>query len=76
MAILHKLRWSSVFEERYCYIASDGYAYERPRGDRVRRYAHDGGTQTDDATRERLTRAEVGEDLWKEILRAFLRNCE
>ena len=74
MAMLHKMLYETAFSERYCYIASDGYAYEKPKGDKVSRYAHDGGTRTADYTEKVLTKEEVGEELWKEIWHAFLSN--
>jgi hypothetical protein len=41
----------------------------------VWRYAHDGGTQTDDNSRNRVNRQELGEELWTEICAAWRRNC-
>jgi hypothetical protein len=66
------MRHSSAvnFGERPVYIASDGWAYERPTRSGVCRYPHDGGTQTDDAAGRKVPRAEMPDPLWAEVCTA------
>jgi hypothetical protein len=58
------------FGERPVFVAADGWAYERPTRSGVWRYPHDGGTQTDDASGQKILRAEIPDTLWAKICAA------
>ena len=67
------------FFERPLYLASDGWAYEQPVRKRqtgrklVRRYPHDGGTQTLDSAVQEIEWGAVDPSLRSRLLAAFRR---